>query len=624
MLQINDLGFTLAGRRLFEGASMRAPDRARIGLVGRNGTGKTTLFKLIEGEHSPDAGSIEIRKGARIGGVKQEVPAGPEPLLDIVLAADRERASLLAEAEIATDPHRIGEIHARLADIEAHSAEARAASILQGLGFDSVAQARAASEFSGGWRMRVALAAVLFSAPDLLLLDEPTNYLDLEGALWLETFLARYPATAMVISHDRGLLNRAVDRILHLQSRKLTLYAGGYDAFDDKRRMEAMQTEAAMAKQSRERAHLQSFVDRFRAKASKAKQAQSRLKMLARMKPIEWSAEGAVAPFKFDAGEQLSPPIIAFEKVTVGYDGKPILRDISLRIDPDDRIALLGANGEGKSTLAKLISERLKPMAGGETRAAKLRIGYFAQHQTDELHEDETPVQHLRRLLPDMPEAKLRGRLGAVGIGAEIATNTVGSLSGGQKARLLLALMTVHKPHLIILDEPTNHLDIESREALAQALAEYEGAVIIIAHDAELIGASADRLWLVRDGAVKPFEGDMEDYRDLLLSERGGARRDKEKEKAEKPAPKPAKKPAADRQTILQLRAEARAAEARVAKIEEMKTKIDAALADPDLYISKPAHHFELLQKKRAEIIAGLERAEALWLAAQEKLEAAE
>ncbi len=624
MLTITDLGFTLAGRRLFEGASMRAPDRARIGLVGRNGTGKTTLFKLIEGEHSPDAGSIDIRKGARIGGVKQEVPAGPEPLLDIVLAADRERAALLAEAETATDPHRIGEIHARLADIEAHSAEARAASILQGLGFDAAAQARAASEFSGGWRMRVALAAVLFSAPDLLLLDEPTNYLDLEGALWLETFLARYPATAMVISHDRGLLNRAVDRILHLQSRKLTLYAGGYDAFDDKRRMEAMQTEAAMAKQSRERAHLQSFVDRFRAKASKAKQAQSRLKMLARMKPIEWSAEGAVAPFKFDAGEQLSPPIIAFEKVTVGYDGKPILRDISLRIDPDDRIALLGANGEGKSTLAKLISERLKPMAGGETRAAKLRIGYFAQHQTDELHEDETPVQHLRRLLPDMPEAKLRGRLGAVGIGAEIATNTVGSLSGGQKARLLLALMTVHKPHLIILDEPTNHLDIESREALAQALTEYEGAVIIIAHDAELIGASADRLWLVRDGAVKPFEGDMEDYRDLLLSERGGVRREKEKEKAEKSAPKPAKKPPADRQTLLQLRAEARAAEARVAKIEEMKTKIDAALADPDLYISKPAHHFELLQKKRAEIIAGLERAEAMWLAAQEKLEAAE
>ncbi len=626
MLTITDLSFTLAGRPLFAGASMRAPDRARIGLVGRNGTGKTTLFRLIEGELSPDAGSIEIRKGARIGGVKQEVPAGPQALIEIVLAADRERAALLEEAETATDPHRIADIHARLADIEAHSAEARAASILQGLGFDAADQARAAAEFSGGWRMRVALASVLFAAPDLLLLDEPTNYLDLEGALWLETFLARYPATAMVISHDRGLLNRAVDRILHLKDRKLALYGGNYDAFDDKRRMEAMQSEAAMAKQARERAHIQSFVDRFRYKASKAKQAQSRLKMLARMKPIEWSAEGEVAPFRFECGEELSPPIIAFDKASVGYDGPPVLKDVSLRIDPDDRIALLGANGQGKSTLAKLISERLKPMAGTETRASKLKIGYFAQHQTDELHENESPVQHIRRLLPDQPEGKLRARLGAVGIGAEIATNPVRSLSGGQKARLLLALMTVEKPQLIILDEPTNHLDIESREALAQALAEYEGAVILVAHDAELIGAVADRLWLVKDGRVAPFDGDMDDYRDMLLSERGGLRRAPERGPREEreAAPKAPPKPQTDRKTLMSLRAEARAAEARVTKIEEMKAKIDEALADPDLYISKPAHHFEQLQKKRAEIVAGLERAESIWLAAQERLDAAE
>ncbi|MEX2519000.1 MAG: ABC-F family ATP-binding cassette domain-containing protein [Paracoccaceae bacterium] len=620
MLTINDLTFNLGGHRLFDGASMRAPDRARIGLVGRNGTGKTTLFKLIEGEYAADGGTIDLRRGARIGGVKQEVPAGPEPLLDIVLAADRERASLLAEAEWATDPTRIADIQLRLADIEAHSAEARAASILSGLGFDAEAQARAAAEFSGGWRMRVALASVLFSAPDLLLLDEPTNYLDLEGAVWLEAFLARYPATAMIISHDRGLLNRSVDRILHLTGRKLTLYAGNYESFDNKRRADAAQTEAAIAKQTRERAHIQSFVDRFRYKASKAKQAQSRLKMLSRMQPIHGVEEGAVAPFRFHCGEELSPPIIAFDKVTVGYDSKPILRDISLRIDPDDRIALLGANGQGKSTLAKLISERLAPMAGDETRAAKLRIGYFAQHQTDELHDDETPVQHIRRLLPDQPEAKLRGRLGSVGIGADIATNKVASLSGGQKARLLLALMTVHQPQLLILDEPTNHLDIESREALAHALADYDGAVILIAHDAELVGACADRLWLVRDGAVKPFAGDMDDYRELLLSERGGVRR--EKEKAEKP--KPAKKTQTDRASLSALRAEAKAAEARIAKIEAMKAKIDETLADPDLYISQPKHKFEQLQKKRAEIVNGLERAEALWLAAQEKLEAAE
>ena len=620
MLTVTDLTFTLAGRRLIEGASFRAPNGARIGLVGRNGSGKTTLFRLIEGELAADEGSIEIRRGARIGGVKQEVPAGPSPLLDSVLAADRERAALLAEAETATDGGRIAEIQTRLADIGAHSAEARAASILNGLGFDAAAQARAAAEFSGGWRMRVALAAVLFSAPDLLLLDEPTNYLDLEGAMWLETFLARYPATAMVISHDRGLLNRAVDNILHLTGKKTTLYSGGYDSFDAKRRADAARNEALAAKQARERAHIQSFVDRFRYKASKAKQAQSRLKMLARMEPISGAAEGAVAPFRFQSGEELSPPIIAFEGVSVGYDGKPVLRDLSLRIDPDDRIALLGANGQGKSTLAKLISQRLDPIEGTETRAAKLRIGYFAQHQTDELIEDETPIQHLRRLIPDQPEAKIRARLGSVGIGAEIAANPVGSLSGGQKARLLLALMTVHEPQLIILDEPTNHLDIESRAALAQALADYEGAVILVAHDAELIGACADRLWLVKDGGVKAFDGDMDDYRDLLLSERGGVRRERPKEAKPKPSKEARARARADKAA---LEKEVRVAEARVAKIEEMKTKIDEMLADPDLYVSAAPGKFETLQKKRAEIVDGLEKAEAMWLDAQERLEKA-
>lgn len=624
MLTITDLTFSLAGRKLFDGASCRVPDGARIGMVGRNGTGKTTLFKLIEGEYALDGGSIDVRKGARIGGVKQEVPAGPEALLDIVLAADRERASLLAEADTATDANRIAEIHTRLADIEAHSAEARAASILSGLGFDAQAQKRAAAEFSGGWRMRVALASVLFSSPDLLLLDEPTNYLDLEGAVWLENFLAKYPATAMVISHDRGLLNRSVDRILHLQSMGLTLYAGGYDDFDAKRREQAAQSAAFAAKQARERAHIQSFVDRFRAKASKAKQAQSRLKMLARMEPIAGVAEGAVAPFAFHCGEELSPPIIKFENVSVGYDGKPVLKDMSLRIDPDDRIALLGANGQGKSTLAKLISQRLKPMGGDESRASKLRIGYFAQHQTDELIAGETPIQHLRRLIPDKPESKIRARLGAVGIGANIAANTVKSLSGGQKARLLLALMTVHEPHLIILDEPTNHLDIESREALAHALADYQGAVILVAHDAELVTAVADRLWLVSDGGVKPFTGDMDDYRELLLSDRGGVKREKAKIAKEK-APKPPKLTEAERRAKLTpLKQEVRSAEARVAKIEGMQARIDAMLADPDLYTAENPKKFEDLQKKRAEIVAGLKRAETLWAAAQERLDAAQ
>lgn len=619
MLTITDLSFTMAGRPLFSGATARAPDGSRIGLVGRNGAGKTTLFRIIEGELQPDGGSVEVRKGARIGGVKQEVPAGPEPLLDIVLSADRERAGLLAEAETATDPERIANIQLRLADIEAHSAEARAASILSGLGFDGKAQARAAAEYSGGWRMRVALASVLFSAPDLLLLDEPTNYLDLEGAVWLENFLARYPATALVISHDRGLLNRSVDRILHLHDKDLTLYAGGYDAFDAKRREQLAQNEAFAAKQARERAHIQSFVDRFRYKASKAKQAQSRLKMLARMEPIAGASGGQVAPFRFHCGEELSPPIIRFEQVDVGYDGKAILRNVGLRIDPDDRIALLGANGQGKSTLAKLISDRLQPMAGEATRASKLKIGYFAQHQTDELIADETPIAHLRRLKPDLPEAKLRARLGSVGIGENIAANKVKDLSGGQKARLLLALMTVHEPHLIILDEPTNHLDIESREALAHALADYQGAVILIAHDAELVTAVADRLWLVNDGAVKAFDGDMDDYRALLLG--GGAK--KEKAPKEK-APKPPRQTAAEkRAALLPLRQAVNAAEARVAKIEGMKMRIDEMLADPELYTAKDPRAFKDLEKKRAEIITGLARAETLWEQAQERLDEA-
>ena len=617
MLTIDDLTFAMAGRRLFEGASARVPDGARVGLVGRNGTGKTTLFRLIEGDLGPDEGSIAVRRGARIGGVAQEAPAGPEALLDIVLAADRERAALLAEAEVAEDAGRISEIQLRLADIEAHSAEARASSILGGLGFDSAAQGRPAAEFSGGWRMRVALAAVLFSRPDLLLLDEPTNYLDLEGAVWLEGFLARYPATMLVISHDRGLLNRSVNRILHLQSKTLTLYAGGYDDFDAARRAKLAQNEALAAKQARERAHIQSFVDRFRYKASKAKQAQSRLKMLARMEPVAGVAEGAVAPFRFDAGPELSPPILKLEDVTVGYGGKPVLSRVSLRIDPDDRIALLGANGQGKSTLAKLISDRLPVMSGEAVRASKLKIGYFAQHQTDELVASETPIQHLRRLIPDAPESRIRARLGAVGIGEAIAANAVESLSGGQKARLLLALMTVHKPNLLILDEPTNHLDIESREALAQALAAYEGAVILIAHDADLVSAVADRLWLVKDGRVRVFDGDIEDYRTELLAERGVRR---EKPKAEK------KKVTATalKARLAPLRQDVKVAEARVAKIEEMRAKIDEMLADPGLYTTAPPGKFEALQKKRSEIVSGLERAEALWLEAQERLEAAE
>lgn len=621
MLTITDMTFTLAGRRLFDGATARVPENARVGIVGRNGTGKSTLFRLIERQWEPDMGSVEVRAGARIGGVAQEAPASGVSLLDTVLAADTERAALLAEAETATDAHRIADIQTRLVDIDAHSAEARAASILSGLGFDTAAQARACSEFSGGWRMRVALAAVLFSRPDLLLLDEPTNYLDLEGTVWLENFLAKYPATALVISHDRGLLNRSVDAILFLDGGKLSYTPGNFDQFDRIRREKAAQAQAAAAKQAAQRAHLQKFVDRFRAKASKAKQAQSRLKMLAKMEPISFSVEGPVAPFRFPQPETLAPPLLALDEAAVGYGGAPVLRKLSLRIDPDDRIALLGANGQGKSTLAKLISQRLRPMTGSVSASSKLRIGFFAQHQLDELVVGETPLQHIQRLRPEEKPAQLRARLGSAGIGADIALTPVEKLSGGQKARLLMCLMALDAPHLLILDEPTNHLDMESREALALALNDYPGAVILISHDPFLVESVADRLWLVKDGAVRAYDGDMDDYRALLLAERGGGGRVAQ---TSAPAPRPRRNTPERKRAIAPLRAEVASCEARIATLNDMKAKVEARLADPALYTDADPLRFEKLEIKRAEIQQGLERAEALWLAAQERLEAAE
>ena len=613
MLTIRDLGFSMAGRPLLQGASAQIPAGAHLGLVGRNGTGKTTLFRLILGELTPDHGEILLPPRARIGTVAQEAPAEDRSLLETVLAADTERAGLLAEAETTTDPARIAEIQTRLADIEAHSAEARAATILSGLGFDSAAQARPSHEFSGGWRMRVALAGVLFSAPDLLLLDEPTNYLDLEGTLWLESYLARYPYTALVISHDRGLLNRAVNGILHLSERKLTTYSGGYDTFDRVRREKLMLASAMAKKQEAQRAHLMSFVDRFRYKASKARQAQSRLKMLERMEPIAAHLEGAVSPIAFPNPDELAPPLMRFEGAEGGYNGKPVLSRLDLRIDQDDRIALLGADGQGKSTLAKLIAGRLAPMAGRRLASGKLRIGYFAQHQTDELVPTETPIDHIRRLRPETPPAKLRAMLAAGGTGAEQAETPVQNLSGGQKARLLLTLSGLDAPHVMILDEPTNHLDIESRDALVEGLNAYQGAVILITHDTWLIELVADRLWLVKDGRVTPYDGDMASYRALLLGGEG---------RPAKP-PKPAKtKPRATPKDKAALRAEVRACEARLDKILTWLAEIDERLADPDLYRTD-LDRAETLQKKRAEIVAAQAKAEALWMAAEEALEAA-
>ena len=617
MLRIQNISFAMAGRPLIEDASVTIPEGHKVGIVGRNGAGKTTLFKLIRGEYPVDTGSISMPERARIGGVAQEVPGNEVSLLNTVLAADTERAGLMAEAETATDATRIADIQTRLADIDAWSAEGRASAILKGLGFSEAEQHMPCSAFSGGWRMRVALAGVLFSQPDILLLDEPTNYLDLEGALWLESYLQRYPHTVLIISHDRGLLNRAVGAILHLDDRKLTLYSGPYDQFARQRAERRAVMVAEARKQDARRAHLQSFVDRFKAKASKAKQAQSRVKMLEKMEKITPPEEAARTVFSFPEPEELSPPIIRIEDGVTGYGDKVVLRRLNLRIDQDDRIALLGRNGEGKSTLAKVLSDRLALMEGKITRSSKLRIGFFAQHQVDELHIDETPLQHIQRERPNEAPARLRARLAGFGLMAEQVETEVGRLSGGQKARLSLLLATLDAPHLLILDEPTNHLDIESREALVEALTAYSGAVVLVSHDMHLLSLVADRLWLVKDGNVSSFDEDLEAYRAFLLNQNKPSE-DTEKKK-EKPKPK-----RASRDQILALRAEVRKCEERLQKLQEMADKLSKKLADPTLYEQERIGELEVWNKKYAEVSEAIERAETLWMQAEEKLETAQ
>jgi ATP-binding cassette, subfamily F, member 3 len=623
MLHIRDLGFRIAGRSLFERASAVVSEGHKVGLVGRNGTGKTTLFRLIVGEQQIDAGSIEVRRGARVGQVAQEAPGGPQSLLQTVLAADTEREALLAEAETVTDPARIAEVHTRLADIGAHAAPGRAAGILAGLGFDEEAQGRACDDFSGGWRMRVALAGALFARPDLLLLDEPTNHLDLEATLWLESYLSRWRGTLLVISHERTLLNRVVDGILHLEGGRLVRYAGGYDRFERTRR-ETLVVQAKMqARQLEERRRIQAFVDRFRVQANKARQAQSRVKMLARMEPIASVIEERTVTFRFPQPDPMSPPLVALENASVGYgDGPPVLRSLKLRIDMDDRIALIGANGNGKSTLVKLLADRLKPSSGTLRKSGKLRIGYFSQHQADELDLDATPYDHMARLMPLAGPSQVRAHLGTFAFAQEKADVRVSDLSGGEKARLLFALMSIDKPHIMLLDEPTNHLDVDAREALVQALNSYEGAVILVSHDAHLIDLTCDRLWLVDKGMCHPFEGDLDEYARLLLDGRRETRR------AERGAAKPGRKEerqrrAAARQETKLLRKAIKDAEKSTEKLTREKEKLVARLAKPEVY-EGPSEKLIALQIKLADVNQAMTDTETAWLEAQEALEAAE
>ncbi|MFV0297697.1 MAG: ATP-binding cassette domain-containing protein [Hyphomicrobiaceae bacterium] len=629
MLHINDLTFRIEGKPILEGASVAIPTGHKVGLVGRNGAGKSTLLKLVTGDLTPDDGGIVMARDARLGYVAQEAPGGDDTLIDWVLAADTERAQLMAEAETATDPERIALIQERLVAIDAHAAPSRAAAILAGLGFDDAAQNRACREYSGGWRMRVALAAVLFLEPEVLLLDEPTNYLDLEGTLWLEGYLRTYPHTVVIVSHDRDLLNRCVGHILHLERSKLTLYSGGYDAFEDARREKQRLDLKLVKKQEEVRAHLEAFISRFKAKATKAAQAQSRIKALARMQPIAAQVEERVVPFSLPAPERLlASPIIKLEGASAGYAPEsPVLTRLDLTIDQDDRIALLGANGNGKSTFAKLIAGRLPPLGGTLKSPQKMVVGYFAQHQLDDLEADLTPLDQITRLMPDASEAERRGRLGTWGFGVEKAETRARNLSGGEKARLLMAMTAFHCPHLLILDEPTNHLDVDSREALVQALNAYEGAVILISHDRHLIDASADRLWLVRNGSVRAFDGDIESYRAQLLAERGGRNRAGNSGKAAsevKASRADQRREAAERRAQLApLKKAMQAAEKKLEGLSDILSRLDQALADTELYQKDPAKAQSLLMD-RGKTAKALEQAEEAWLAATEAFENAE
>lgn len=631
MLDINDITLRFGGRILFNEASAHISDGQKVGLVGRNGCGKSTLFKIILGGLSPDSGDVRLTKGHRMATVAQEVPEGETRLLDCVLQADTERTALLQEletAETAADGVRIGEIHERLSVIGANSAVARAGAILYGLGFSAEDQLRPVSSFSGGWRMRVALAAALFIPSEILLLDEPTNHLDLEASLWLENYLARYAGTLLIISHDRSILNRLCGRILHLENGKIQSYGGNYDAFEQTRALQKEAREKQAARTEEQRRHLQDFVDRFRYKASKAKQAQSRIKMLERLPPAAAAVGEAGVRFNFPSPQELPPPLIKIEDGTAGYDGRPVLKRLNLRIDADDRIALIGANGNGKSTLAKILSDRLKLMDGKKQASNKLQVGYYAQHQTDELSRTLTAYQQAQRVMPEANETQIRAHLGAFGLTQQKADTLIEKLSGGEKSRLLFALMSRNAPHVLILDEPTNHLDIDARGALIEALNEYKGAVILITHDPHLIELTADRLWLVADGTCRTYEGDLEDYRALLAanariqSAGSSAKADAEAANSAAARREERRQNAEKRQQQAPLRKKLKETEQALEKTTAERDKTQTLLEDPELYAgTTDAGRITALQTLLAQLNEKIENLETEWLELSSQLE---
>jgi ATP-binding cassette subfamily F protein 3 len=625
MLNLNGITARLGGQTILDSASASLPARSRVGIVGRNGAGKSTLLKIIAGEMSADDGSVETPRGTRIGYVAQEAPGGTMTPFEMVLAADEERVELLERADTATDAGEIADVHERLNLIDAHGAPARAARILAGLGFDEANQHEPLSSFSGGWRMRVALAGLLFSRPDLLLLDEPSNHLDLEAALWLESFLRTYPASMVIVSHERDLLNNVADHILHVQGGKTTLYSGGYDAFERQRSERLSQVESMRRSQEDKRAKLQAYVDRWRYKAHTAKQAQSRMKALARMEPVAAAMEDPTLRFDFPNPDELRPPLIVADDAAVGYVADtPVLSKLNFRIDPDDRIAFLGRNGNGKTTLARLVAGQLSPMAGNMSASGKLRVGYFAQHQVEELIADDTPLQHMSRLLKDSKPGDVRSQLGRFGFSGEKVHLEVKKLSGGERARLALALITRDAPHILILDEPTNHLDVDAREALVQALNAFEGAVVMVSHDRHLLEMTADRLVLVADGRAEEFSGSLDDYRDMLLG-RGEKKSDMspEERKEKRNNKKDERRAAAqERERTKHLRTAAKEAEKGMGLLTEKRTEIDRAMFDPDSATGAyKSQSMSELMKMRGDIEKQLEKAEIIWLEASEALE---
>lgn len=624
MLNLNAITVRLGGRTILDRAAAALPPRSRVGLIGRNGAGKSTLMKVMIGQIDPDEGSCDMPRDTRLGYIAQEAPSGTATPFDTVLAADTERAALMAESETTEDPDRLGHIYERLTAIDAYTAPARAARILVGLGFDEEMQGRPLDSYSGGWKMRVALAALLFSNPDLLLLDEPSNHLDLEATLWLENFLKAYRGTVVVISHERDLLNNVVDYILHLEGGKVTLYPGGYDAFERQRAERLAQQEAARAKQQAEREKLQDYVARNSARASTAKQAQSRAKALAKMQPIAAAIEDPTLHFGFPSPAELKPPLITMDMAAVGYTDTPILRRINLRIDPDDRLALLGRNGNGKTTLARLIAAQLKPMEGDMASSPKMNVGYFTQYQVEELDVTDTPLEHMTRVMKGATPGAVRAQLGRFGFSGERATQKVGSMSGGERARLALALITRDAPHLLILDEPTNHLDVDSREALVQALNDYSGAVVIVSHDRHMIELVADRLVLVDNGTAQPFDGSLDDYTDIILRKSDGNGADGA---GGGDAPKVDRK--AGKRNAAQWREKQKAAKNAVSKAERdmaalaaERSRIDQALFDPKAATGAEAKMTTSeLMVKRAAIEKKLETAEEVWMEASAALE---